>query len=135
MPRLQQSRAAIEQRTEQHLAAYIQAVQQGDSASLAVIASSLAESGDSVEVLNAMLRVAAQCRAENAVLKTHLDEKNELLQSLLAEPRRIDQMLGLIREQSNGRETVWAVLKGPPCQAAPLGPGVARRRDLPRDAQ
>lgn len=133
MPRGRQTPTAVQQLVEEHLAAFTAAIEHGNVERRALIASHLVEACGPVETTDALLSLTGRCRAENVALKSHLEEKNELLQSLLAEPRRIDRVLGLIREQADGRESVWAVLKGPPYQAAQLGPGVVPEEVCPED--
>jgi hypothetical protein len=52
------------------------------------------------------------------VLRAALEKKSKVLDSLLAAPRRIVKVLGLVYEEDGSGESIaWAVLQGPPPQA------------------
>lgn len=103
---------------EQEVANFAEAVKRGDAAAQAAIVGRVAALCGLDRALVVLLGIAGRYLAERAVVQAALNKKTLILESLLAAPRRIAKVVGLIRETSeSGEEVTWAVLQGPPPQA------------------
>ena len=121
MPSPRQPRPAARPSAESYIDAYSMAVQDGQRDLRLSIANDVVEKLGPLKAADQLLSAAGRLQAEGRVLREKLDERNQLLASLMAEPRRIDQVLGLIDEpDEQGGSQAWAVLKGPPNQAVRL---------------
>jgi hypothetical protein len=92
--------------------------EQGDLRSLPVIENRVLEICGGGRVMSTLLGIASRYRAERTVIAAALESKSQVLDSLLAAPRRIARVLGLVYEDDAlGEPVAWAILQGPPCQA------------------
>jgi hypothetical protein len=113
---------------EQELAKYLAAAEQSDARSMASVAGRVMEMCGPVRIAPVLLDIASRYRAQRMALQTALDRKSLVLDSLLSAPRRLAKALGLIHEKSEaGEEVTWAVLQGPPHQAARFHADVSPR--------
>jgi len=103
---------------QKELELFSQAIETGDQNGIIGVINRLIERFDSqiVEMLLARL-AAAEARAR--AVEAALAKTKDLLASLLAAPRRVDRLLGLVTDDGDEEEeqTVWGVVAGPPVQA------------------
>ncbi len=111
---------------EAELARYMAALEQGDIGARATIESRVLEICGGGRVLSILLAIASRYRAERTMLQAALEDKSQVLDSLLAAPRRIARVLGLVHEEVEAGEPIaWAILQGPPPQAVRFHADVA----------
>jgi len=101
---------------QKELELFSQAIETGDQNGIIGVMSRLIERFGSqiVEMLLARL-AAAEARAR--AVEAALAKAKDLLASLLAAPRRVDRLLGLVPEHENGEVVQWGLVSGPPIQA------------------
>jgi hypothetical protein len=119
MPNVPESNPELINRViEVEIARYMAAHEQGDIHSFAAIESRVLEICGGARVVPTLLGIASRYRAERTAMQTALEDKSEVLDSLLMAPRRIARVLGLVYEEDEmGEPVAWAILQGPPCQA------------------
>jgi len=114
---------------EEEMAHYDRALREGELRRIPEIEGRLVQRCGPENVLRQLLHYAARTRARMLAYQQDLEKKVRLIQRILAAPRRIGRVLGLLREGPDeqdaaepGAEDVWAVIKGPPTQAVRLHP-------------
>ena len=85
---------------------------------------------DIERLLFVIMALLGRYYGERCAFRAALDEKKELLEHLFAAPRRVAEVLGLVREppedEAEEEETAWAIVDTPPGrQAVRFAPGVA----------
>jgi hypothetical protein len=99
---------------EAKVAAYGQAIEQGDSETRDRIFREVLVRWGHIALVEGLMVLAARARAENSALTSSLREKERLFEAMLAAPRRLAKVLGIVREERDGVEEPWAVVEGPP---------------------
>ncbi len=120
---------SMAQRVQQRIEAMVQRIEEGDPEAVPRATMEISSlCGDAYQALQQVATVAGRAMAEKAAVEHAFHTTQSQLKSLLASPRRISSVLGLLHDQDEeGQPQTWAIVEGPPLQAcriaSPVTPG------------
>ncbi|MDM8008758.1 MAG: hypothetical protein QUV05_21685 [Phycisphaerae bacterium] len=101
---------------QQELESFSKAMETGDPGGVVGVINRLIERFGSQIVERLLTRLAAAEARVHAVEEALAKTRN-LLDSLLAAPRRIERLLAVVPEDHDGEEVLWGLVAGPPVMA------------------
>ena len=117
MPRPRVNQARVMAQVEELVPLYHRAVQEERAHELPLIQQQVADICGP-HVVPILMNLIGRYAAEKELYKSALDEKQELIDRLLAAPRRVARLLGRIGDEvDDPAEPCWAIVEGPPHQA------------------
>ena len=124
MPRPRESQIRVMEQVEELVPLYHQAVQDERVREIPLLQQRVADICGP-HVVPVLMNLIGRYYAEKGLYKSAVDEKQKLLDALLAAPRRVAKLLGRIDEQVDDEtEHCWALVEGPPHQAVRFGADV-----------
>jgi hypothetical protein len=117
MPRQQIRQDRVMAQVEELVPIYHQAVQDDRAREIPLLQQKVAEMCGP-HLTSILMNLIGRYYAEKSLYKSALDKKQELLNALLAAPRRVVKLLGRITEcVADETDQSWAIVEGPPYQA------------------